>query len=85
MNTECAVTPEEKAHELVIEFGKKAGTYMNELVFGIAKRSALICVDEVLEYLDDAVTIVYADGGERLKPQMYWHQVKESIKKIEFT
>ena len=71
------MTPEEKAVEITKKMGYAAGTYINDLVLDIAKRSAIICCDEIIAELepDD----LFQNYNERVT---YWKDVKEEIKKI---
>jgi len=68
------MTPKEKAQELVNKFAKlpEEGTLMWYLSFEIAKKCALIAVDEILSViwinLDDEVD--------------YWAEVKQEIEKL---
>jgi len=68
------LSPKEKAKELVdrflnMEFGIFKEYLPNHII--IAKQSALICVDEIL----DAVEDVY-------KLYDFWYEVKQEIKKL---
>lgn len=66
------MTPKEKAQELVNRFAKlpEEGTLMWHLSFEIAKKCALITVDEIL--------------GAGIHPfdKMYWEEVKQEIEKL---
>lgn len=79
------MTPEEKAKELVERHHQCMYHDMGDGKMGYVNRArhcALICVDEILDYLEDAVTIVCEDGGEKLDPTLYWRQVKQQIQKL---
>jgi hypothetical protein len=74
------MTPEEKAKEMLLNFGQCAGTYLNETVFGICKRSALLCCDEIIktgpisfqQQQDDNPDIIISNVP-------FWESVKECI------
>ena len=68
------MTPEEKAIEITKKFGYAAGSCINDLVLGIAKRSAIICCDEVLKSL--------MNNSTSTEPYLYWQQVKDEIQKL---
>lgn len=63
------MTPKEKAFELIIKFEIKPNGITKEL----AKRSALIAVDELIaEHMFD-------DSLHAARRYMYWNQVKQEI------
>lgn len=76
------MTPEEKAKELLFQMKRQQRGPGIEAAQGNAKRSAIVCCDEILAYLEDAVTIIYEDGGERLDPAQFWKQVKLHIQSL---
>ena len=69
-------TPKEKASELVSRFITINLSQVNELVDGIrirlAKESALIAVDEILN-------VGFIDTNDLYK---YWHEVKQEIQNL---
>lgn len=73
------MTPEEKAIEVTKKFGYAAGTYINDLVLGIAKRSALICCDEIIE---DYWAINDKWNNDAEARIAYWQLVKTHIQAI---
>ena len=66
------MTPKEKAKELVNRFAKlpEEGSLMWYLSFEIAKKCALIAVDEILD------TIKWCIGDSQVE---YWQEVKKEI------
>ena len=66
------MTPKEKAEELVNRFAKlpEEGSLMWYLSFEIAKKCALIAVDEILD------TIKWCIGDSQVE---YWEDVKTQI------
>lgn len=76
------MTPEEKAVQLVKQFGRATGTYINDLVLGIAKGSALICCYEIIEVLqlEGRSSDVFEDYPENSIE--YWQLVRLSIEKL---
>jgi hypothetical protein len=66
------MTPKEKAEELVNRFAKlpEEGSLMWYLSFEIAKKCALIAVDEILD------TIKWCIGDSQVE---YWQEVKKEI------
>ena len=68
------MSPQEKAIQLTKSFGYRAGTHINDLVFDIAKHSALLCCDEVLNELKD--------WSSSTIPYEYWKLVKEEIQQL---
>lgn len=72
------MTPEEKAIEITKRFGYAVGTYINDLVLGAAKRSALIHCDEILTMIP--FLCLPSDQYEAMKK--YWEEVKQIIQTI---
>ena len=80
------MTPKEKADELVNRFAKlpEEGTLMWYLSFEIAKKCAIIAVDEMLNNAGfiwggrDAETGLSARDEYR----KYWNEVKQEIEKL---
>ena len=77
------MTPERKAKEMLCKFGECAGTYLNETVFGISKRSAILCCDEIMAVLEKADE----DRGRKeefrpLAEYAFWDQVKQEIQEL---
>jgi len=74
------MTPEDKAYELTEKFYQIEN---DSLYFGvswaIAKASALIAVNEMLEELDH---LAFDDFDYGTSKMMYWVEVKEEIKKL---
>ena len=71
------MTHKEKAKELVEKYLKKIGPYHAETkTKELAKQSALICVDEVLESLWNTG---HSFSNDEIK---YWQEVKQEINKI---
>ena len=69
------MTPKEKADELLNKMFEPNNHYLNDNIGvdrDIAIDSALICVDEILEFGNQQ--------GIR-EPMMYWQSVKQEIKK----
>jgi hypothetical protein len=66
------MTPKEKAQELVNKFAKlpEEGSLMWYLSFEIAKKCALVAVDEILD------TIKWCIGDSQVE---YWEDVKKEI------
>jgi hypothetical protein len=69
------MTPKEKAKELVNRFAKlpEEGSLMWYLSFEIAKKCALIAVDEILD------TIKWCIGDSQVE---YWEDVKKEIEAL---
>jgi hypothetical protein len=69
------MTPKEKAKELVNRFAKlpEEGSLMWYLSFEIAKKCALIAVDEIWNELESARVFEEYD---------YWQEVKQEIEKL---
>jgi hypothetical protein len=69
------MTPKEKAEELVNRFAKlpEEGSLMWYLSFEIAKKCALIAVDEILD------TIKWCIGDSQVE---YWQEVKKEIEAL---
>lgn len=63
------MTPKEKAYELVLKFQFKQEGIRKEL----AKRSALIAVDEIKALLYNT---------DRMLQYDYWYEVKQEIEKL---
>ena len=78
------MTPKEKAQELVNKFAKlpEEGTLMWYLSFEIAKKCALIAVDEIIEFMEaddfDSDTCYWANHSK----MQYWIEVKQEIEKL---
>jgi|GEM_PF-6607485 len=74
------MTPvEDKAKKLVEKFGYCAGTYMNVVVLGIAKRSAKLCCDEVIAEIEDLQQNCVMEFPMALE---FWTDVKSYIEKL---
>ena len=71
------MTPKEKAYELVLKFQFKQEGIRKEL----AKRSALIAVDEILLALRD-VFVVELDDTDIDEKEIYYQEVKQEIEKL---
>ena len=70
----------EKAKELVEKYLKKIGPYHAETkTKELAKQSALICVDEVLENISEKQVSTY---NPFMMNTDYWQEVKQEINKI---
>ena len=70
----------EKAKELVEKYLKKIGPYHAETkTKELAKQSALICVDEVLENISEKQVSTY---NPFMMNTDYWQEVKEEINKL---
>ena len=70
----------EKAKELVEKYLKKIGPYHAETkTKELAKQSALICVDEVLENISPKRISAY---NPFMMNTDYWQEVKQEINKI---
>ena len=69
------MTPKEKAKELVEKYLFN-NIYLPSLTKELAKQSALICVDEVLESLWNTG---HSFSNDEIK---YWQEVKQEINKI---
>ena len=72
-------TPKEKAEELVNRFAKlpEEGTLMWYLSFEIAKKCAIIAVDEILNNFPDEFWPNYT-----IDNTSYWQEVKYEIEKL---
>ena len=66
------MTPKEKANELVFKYIDTI-PFLDYDVFAIAKQSALVCVDEILDVLD---------VEERFVAEKYWQEVKHQINQL---
>jgi len=66
------MTPKEKANELVFKYIDTI-PFLDYDVFAIAKQSALVCVDEILE-----IKSVYHD----IDLYDYWEEVKRQINQL---
>lgn len=64
------------AEHLIAIFGKCAGTYMNELVFNIAKRCAKLHVELLLKQI--------IEGANWLQPYNYWSAVLVEVQNFKF-
>jgi hypothetical protein len=75
------MTPKEKAEELVLKFKElpEEGTLMWYLSFEIAKKCALITVDEILNILND-----YWNQDCKINHTKigYYEEVKQEIEKL---
>jgi hypothetical protein len=75
------MTPKEKAEELVLKFKElpEEGTLMWYLSFEIAKKCALIAVDEILNILND-----YWNQDCKINHTKigYYEEVKQEIEKL---
>jgi hypothetical protein len=75
------MTPKEKANELVLKFKElpEEGTLMWYLSFEIAKKCALITVDEILNILND-----YWNQDCKINHTKigYYEEVKQEIEKL---
>ena len=70
----------EKAKELVEKYLKKIGPYHAETkTKELAKQSALICVDEVLENISEKQVSTY---NPFMMNTDYWQEVKQEINKL---
>jgi hypothetical protein len=81
------MTPKEKAQELVNKFAKlpEEGSLMWYLSFEIAKKCALIAVDELIKYHDDLMDVVRYELPSNIVaviPYKYWDDVKQEIEKL---
>lgn len=77
------MTPQDKAIELVKKLCYAAGSYINDLVFGIAKRGAMICVDEIIQSLKQYGTLVENVTPQWIEPDIeYWEEVKKGIQSL---
>ena len=81
------MTPKEKAKELVNKFAKlpEEGTLMWYLSFEIAKKCALIAVDELIKYHDEFMDVVRYELPSNIVasiPYKYWDKVKQEIEKL---
>lgn len=80
------LSPKDKAIDLVQKFEGLVAIPStgigNIRINDLVRQRALICCDEIIQFLLDAVTIVCEDGGEILEPRQYWIKVKAEIKKL---
>jgi hypothetical protein len=81
------MTPKEKAEELVNKFAKlpEEGSLMWYLSFEIAKKCALIAVDEIIKYHDDLMDVVRYELPSHIVailPYKYWEEVKQEIEAL---
>lgn len=73
------MTIENKAVEITTKFGYAAGTHLNDLVLSIAKRSAIICCDEVIAEIEDLQQNCVMEFPLALE---YWNKVKQHIESL---
>jgi len=75
----------EKAKELLLKFWIKAdidkvGAYMDKV---LAKQCAIICVDEIIDYIGGWDYEAEIEFNDESKPhQTYWESVKEEINNL---
>jgi hypothetical protein len=75
------MTIKEKAKELVEKFAQIQRDFNQQNYYGQAKKSALICVDEIInafnfpKYDGDPETEINGD-------ELYWKEVKQEINKL---
>ena len=68
------MTPKEKAQELIDKFEKETEHQDSHWdTFEVSKQCAIICVDEIIEYLPRKKTNTHL---------WYWKEVKQEIKKL---
>jgi hypothetical protein len=72
------MTPEEKSVSITKKFGYAAGTYINDLVLGIAKRSALVHCNEILTM----IPFLTLPEEQYKAMEQYWQQVKTHIQSL---
>jgi hypothetical protein len=77
------MTPKEKAKNLYDEFHSVLPSYNDEgqLEHELAKRCALIAVDEIIEQCE--FDVIHDIGNERYIDKLnYWDEVKQEIEKL---
>lgn len=74
------MTAKEKAKQLISKYSPKLPFYTEKDNLNKSKECALICVDEILTFIEDAdpQSLSYELMGYR----DYWQEVKEEINKL---
>ena len=70
------MTPKDKARELVGKFIKNTLTDFSDENFEQTKQCTLICVDEIMKYIQMPVSTPYEYSFD------YWQAVKQEINKL---
>jgi hypothetical protein len=70
------MTPKERSRELVDLYCNEIGTYTTSLVWDMAKRCALIAVEQIIEAID------WHEFEQPNKEYNYWNEVKQEIEKL---
>lgn len=85
------MTPKEKAEELVYKFMIEIATIYSDGTHPESKQCALICVEEIINQLDDirkpeyttfmdySGLPIHTDGYDRID---YWQQVKQCLNEL---
>lgn len=86
------MTPKQKAIELQDRFRIKAGSHagdegevVNDYLVAkhVAKKAAIICVDEIIESLQKYGTLIDGEDPRWIEPDTeYWQQVKTAIESL---
>ena len=72
------MNPKEKAKNIVetYKYRDVRGLTIERMSLSLAKQCALICVDEIMQYIQMPVSIPYEHSFE------YWKEVKQEINKL---
>tara|TARA_R110000772_G_scaffold68118_4_gene150918 strand:+ start:14086 stop:14319 length:234 start_codon:yes stop_codon:yes gene_type:complete len=77
------MTNKEKAKELVEKFAQIQRDFNQQNYYGQAKKSALICVDEIISYEDEMITQLDIDPHlSEWTDLIDWQEVKQEINKL---